>query len=359
MELFTRKTDQNPSSFQLYVTSLNYIIDGNIKKAIECLKQSVRIDTNNIDAYLKLGILYRHAGQPIRAFRIHRELTIRPDLTRQHRMQIFQNLVLDLKDMDDFPRALVYVDKILEIDKKSVWAWDQKIEIFERLEDWKNAFTAFKLRNDNQSSEVQLRLACYKVGEGRVLMQKQEYGNARECFKEAIRLYPQLPVSYVYMGDTYIAENDAEQALASWEQLIMEAPEQSSPVFMRFEKVTFDEGHFDDMERIYAYVIEKAPQNIKALVCLGEFHFKKGEYDKAIGMMNRVLEIDPKSLIAHRNLARYLEKQNDMIKYLDIIHKMTELMPLRLTYKCSNCKTELMEFEVRCPSCKAWGTITD
>ena len=106
MTLFDKKTDSDLSAGQLYVRALNCMLDGNKEKAMDYLKQSVRLDTNNIDAYLKLGILYRELGQASRAYRIHRELTVRPQLPKSVKVDILKHIVLDLIDLKDYKKAL-------------------------------------------------------------------------------------------------------------------------------------------------------------------------------------------------------------------------------------------------------------
>ena len=136
MFFFDRKSSIESPALEIYVGALNYLIEGNHEKALDYLKRSVHIDTNNIDAYIKLGILYRKIGQSARAYRIHKELTVRPNLTKNIKLDIFQNMVLDLKELGDFEKSLQYTNKILEIDKKKLWAWKQKILLYELLQDW-------------------------------------------------------------------------------------------------------------------------------------------------------------------------------------------------------------------------------
>ena len=357
MTLFEKKTITETSSSELYVAALNCMIEGKFEKAMDLLKQSVRLNTDNIDAYLKLGILYRQTGQPAHAFRMHNELTVRPNISAPMRYNILRNMILDLEDMKEYEKALHYIKELQDIDKRPAWGWERKIKIYEEIENWKEAFNVYKQYHTDKNETVKKRLACYKVEEGKALMSGNELSAARECFAEAAKLYMGFPAPYVFAGDTYMMENETEQALATWEQLIMDAPERSSPVFTRFEKVTFEEGHFDDMERIYSYVIDKDPKNKYALLHLGEFYFRKGEYEQAVSMMNRLLEIDPKSLIAYRNLVRYLENSSVPKPFLDIVHELTELIPVENVYLCTHCGSKTPEILTRCPSCNTWDSF--
>ena len=50
-----------------YIKALNYLIDGNLERAVEYFHNSIRIDTENIDAYIKIGDIFRQQNKIDRA----------------------------------------------------------------------------------------------------------------------------------------------------------------------------------------------------------------------------------------------------------------------------------------------------
>ncbi len=48
-----------------YTTALNYLIIGEKKKALEKLREAVRLNTGNIDAYIKIGDVLRELDRLI------------------------------------------------------------------------------------------------------------------------------------------------------------------------------------------------------------------------------------------------------------------------------------------------------
>ena len=77
---FKPKKKQLPQS--LYTKALNAIIQGDKKIAIKHLRDVVKQDTSHIDAYLQIGNILREEGNVEGAIKIHRSLTMRPNLSK-------------------------------------------------------------------------------------------------------------------------------------------------------------------------------------------------------------------------------------------------------------------------------------
>ena len=133
-----------------YVNALNELIAGNNHKARELFVEAVKFDTNNIDAYLKLGMLYRMENNPAKAFKIHKELTIRPNLNSSLMADIYRNIVEDLIALKNYNDALSYVEKVLAVAPSDKWALDIQTKIYAMKEDWKNAFKYLKSRRSKK-----------------------------------------------------------------------------------------------------------------------------------------------------------------------------------------------------------------
>ena len=80
-ERFFIKTQKSDSS--LYMAALRDLLEGKQEAAFSKLRQVVTEDPNNIDAYIRLGRILRENNKPDRALQVHKDLTLRSDLTRQ------------------------------------------------------------------------------------------------------------------------------------------------------------------------------------------------------------------------------------------------------------------------------------
>ena len=78
-----------------FMNALFWLIEGKDEQALEALKKTVKKDTDNIMAYIQLGMLMRRMNQPAKAAKIHKNLLLRADLTSRETMLILRHLMID------------------------------------------------------------------------------------------------------------------------------------------------------------------------------------------------------------------------------------------------------------------------
>ena len=113
---------------ELYSEGLDMIINGNRRAAYKNFKSIIEKDTNNVNAYLRLGQVVREAGNPKRALKIHRALIIRKGLSHYEQIELCKNLSLDYYKIDNLKNACLEATNILKIDKSNEWALRQLIK---------------------------------------------------------------------------------------------------------------------------------------------------------------------------------------------------------------------------------------
>lgn len=339
-----------------YVEALNELIAGNNERAKELFKEAVRFDTNNIDAYIKLGMLYRLNDNPEQALKIHKELTIRASLKDNHLKDLYRNIVNDLFDSKKYDEALSYCEKLLSLDPKNRWALDFQPVIYEHKKDFKNAFKYLKA-NPDKAGDVDHQLALYKISHGRILVERGEYHDARLVFKEAIKLDKSFPAAYLYLGDAYAKEDRQDDAVKVWREFADVVPLKSFLVFDFLDSAYFESGNYAAMEEFYTDMIEKDNDNYQALLKLGEIFFKKGDKEKAMEMTERSFRINPHSPDGLKNLIMYLDKSDDIQVIKEKALSLAELVSNSPSYKCRFCGDSVSEILIQCPSCEKWDAF--
>ena len=351
-----RKKEKRVRKTYAYVDALNELIAGNSQKAIELFKEAVRFDTNNIDAYIKLGMLLRREGNASQAFKIHKDLTIRSGLETSQLVEIYRNIISDLIELKNYDEALVFCDKLLSIDPNNTWTLDIQPEIYAQKKDFKNAFKYLK-ENAEKSKEIDRQLALYKIAHGRVLMERGEFHDARILFKEAIKLDTLYPASYLYLGDAYAREENRDDAVKVWCEFAEAVPQKSYLVFDYLDSAYFEAGNYGAMEVFYSNIIEKDSDNFRALFRLGEIYFKKGEKEKALEMTERGLRINQNASEGLKNLILYLDNASDIKLVREKAISLAELITDSATYVCKFCGYSTEEILIQCPECEKWDAF--
>jgi lipopolysaccharide biosynthesis regulator YciM len=300
-----------------FAAGLNYLVSGDRALALQKFREVVRRDTNNIDAYVKIGDILRDAGNIDRAAKVHRDLLVRTSLTKQQQLQVLRSLAKDYDVAGRHELALTAVQKILEINRGDLWALDLEMQLFERLKQWSKAYEACealsKARGENQNG----RLAHFLIQEGLQLAEEDSNKASRVKFREALKLDPLSPQAYTSLADSYVHEERAEDALETLKQFIEKNPTKASLVFPRIKDVLFTIGEFGEIENIYNSIIEEYPENKDAHLALAELYEKKGELNRAIQLCLDVLEKDAKYKSARRMLVAYYHKKGDDRRAVD------------------------------------------
>ncbi|MCB1059792.1 MAG: tetratricopeptide repeat protein [Calditrichaeota bacterium] len=346
------KVRRNVQPTTPYAEGLRAILDGDTPKAIQKLRETVGADTNNIDAYLRLGQLFAQSGDLDRATKIHRALTLRGDLVDRQKLDIYRALSEDYLKNGDYNRALESVNQMLGISKKDAWALQQKSEILAGQGQWQAAYESAEKLNGLTTATSGRRLALLKTLEGERLCNAGKERDGRVQFRQAIKHDATLVAPYLYWGDSYVREHRVEDAVKIWRRLIDVNPAQSYVAFERLETHLFDLGRFSEIEQIYREVIHSYPQNVHAYAALSRFLRKKGDAGGAITTLRDGLEHNPESLWLRRRLIRMYHDVHDVDGVLNMSRDvLSRVMKENYEYSCSNCGNVSHEPLWVCPKC--------
>jgi lipopolysaccharide assembly protein B len=306
-ERLFRRSNKPDSS--LYVESLRDLLDGRQESAFTKLRQVVAEDSANLDAYLRLGMILRDNNRPERALQVHRDLTLRPGLTRSDRVAILRQLASDYLALNDLNMAEAALKELVSMNPDDHWAHTKFLALQEKAHKWDTAYETAAQILHLEANKSKKPLARYKFLAGDQLFRKREYHKARILFKEAIGLDPTYTSAYLAIGDSYCEEDRFEDAVTFWGKLISSVPDQGHLVIDRLKKTLFDLGRFGDIQDICKSILEHSPKNREAHQALAEFYEKKGDLDQAAELWRKVIEDYPDNNRAVLELVRvYLEK---------------------------------------------------
>lgn len=343
-----------------YLQGLNALVEGDLDRASQYFRQSAQKDSENTDAYLKLGDIFRKQGQPDRATKIHRELLVRRNLNPAIRLQILRSLVQDYKESHKFDNALATLDEILKLFPKDEWALSYKVQIFEEMEEWDKAFRTLNVlaKAKRDLGDVSQKLALYRVEEAKQLFSKGHEKSGRIRLREALKIDDQCASAYLYLGDSYIRENRADDALKVWKNFVETVPEYSHLVFGRLQELLFRMGKFSEIESILKELLRKNPENYNIHYALIHLYENKGQYLEAINLCDQILENKPDDIDAGLLKMRLLARVKDFQKLGTEVITLTEkIIHPKEEYVCSVCGYRSGEPLWHCPKCGGWNTF--
>lgn len=340
-----------------YVDALHLILEGKNDEALECLKKTVKEDTENIMAYIQLGDIFRKKGNPARAAKIHSNLLVRTNLPDQQLNNILRHLVVDYQDAGMLNKASEIAERLNQRMRKNPEIQQLVLSLYEEKGDWDKAF--FTRQNINRwlKKQDQHILALYKVQSGLKAIKKGAEREGRIRFREAIRLNKKCIPAYLFWGDSYRRENRNEDALNVWSEFIKKNSEWAHLAFNRLKEVLFDLGQYGNLENIYKMVIRNKPKNPTATMNLVEIYKKQGRLNEAIEMCENILEIHPDLSECRYALVKILKQTGNEKKALaEAMTILDQEIEKHEQYQCHECGFEQKEPFWHCPQCHQWDT---
>jgi lipopolysaccharide biosynthesis regulator YciM len=357
--LFRRRRKTDSSSLEAYIDGLRYMVAGDNQAAFVKLRQAVDQDTENVDAYLKMGDLFREKGMVDRALQIHRELTLRRDINSELSKNINKSMAQDYLKAGANEKAIELLKPLTrESDGMRVWAEEMLLDLYISSGKWADAEELFTLIMKRNKQKESVRMANIKIMMGRELHDKGEFHKARLAYKDALSFDKNNPFAYIYIAESYRQENRGDDAAEFLRKLCEEVPGYSFLAFSTIEETFFELGRFGEVEELYRAVLNTDPDNIPAKISLAGIYEKKGEIQTAENMLRSVLEADGSNSAAAIHLAKIMAGVGRSEEGLEILSQAADkIEPAHDNFKCKNCGEILKRPQPLCPRCKRLGTF--
>ena len=111
-----KKPSNKKRTDTIYMEALNAMLLSDKRKAINLLSTLVKNDSEHVSAYLQLGNLLRDEDTD-RAIKIHQMLTVRQNLDKETKIEIFKSLALDYKKINDLKNLKLKLKRFLSLIK--------------------------------------------------------------------------------------------------------------------------------------------------------------------------------------------------------------------------------------------------
>jgi len=265
-----------------YMMALKYMAEGENRRAVEMFKEAVRHNSENIDAYIKLGVILRNEKLYKNAIRIHKDLLFRGKITPEQRNEIKYHLALDYLKAGQEDSALEHLESLKNDKKYENIILTQLLSLYESKGLWDKAIETIKSSTNSKNDEIMQKLASYKVEKGKQIAESGNGKEARIIFKDALKIDPACSKAYLLIGDSYIADDRTDDAISTWTDFCKNVPDAAYLSFGRLEKAWYEKGQFSKIEDLYISMLEKNENDIHAVVRISEIYRKKGDFKSAL-----------------------------------------------------------------------------
>jgi lipopolysaccharide biosynthesis regulator YciM len=337
-----------------YQYGMNALLAGDHDEAMRAFTETVRIDSDNVDAYIHLANLLREQGKLDRALHIRRELTVRAGITPGQERAVHEGLVLDLIAAGRADEAVEEARRLRDMDRKNGSALKLLLKAHEAARDWERAFEARAEMARVRGEANGAGLARYRSAIGEIHLREGNLAQAKRQFQAALRLRRDEPAALLRLGDLFYETNRPERATVLWKALAEAHPSFSHLVLERLEASYFENGKFGDVDQAYEEMLSRNPKDVRILLALARVHLKKGELADAGRALNEALQIESSSVPARLLVAELHRRKGDLSRALDEMQSLMHSLGSGEVYVCSRCGRESEEYWSRCPHCFAW-----
>ncbi|MDP6462071.1 MAG: hypothetical protein QF904_04660 [Gemmatimonadota bacterium] len=278
-----------------YILALRALADGDDETALTQFREAAREGSGGVDAYLRLGELFRQRGDARRAFQVHRELTTRRGLSRTVRARVQRSLALDLLDLGRAKAATEAAAEAVRLASNP----KEELRVLAYTREEAGEFDgAFKATRDLARLSEDLgpaELAAYRASQAERLLEDGDLDGAARTLKEARKIDASCALVGRVQGFVEEAQGKLGAAIESWEGALAADPVGASDLFPHLERVRFLDGSFGEMERSYRRVLEACPGHEAGSFGLALFLRRKGELDGALAEVHRGRDEHPES----------------------------------------------------------------
>lgn len=331
-----------------YQEALRALIDGRETEAIKRLRDTVMKDTDNVDAYIRLGRLMRERGDAEKAAHIHQSLTVRPALKRSEELVIYDELVEDYLAMDRVEKSIGLLKELIKLSPKKLYYLRRLLAML--LTRKRTDEAAETLKQHKKLFSAKKETATWNAELARLQWEKGEDEKAADTLKQAQKLAKNHPYVFIVQIQHLAGKNDKTKARSLIDKFLKLYPEYADKVLGLTEKVYFDLGIYEKVVPLYEDLLKRYPDKYEVRLRLARLKAKEGAPDAAIELINEVLASCPGDVGFLLERTRLLLDQGNWEAARESFDKLSEQLVFMPSI-CASCGERLEETAWLCTSC--------
>ena len=269
-----------------YQEALRALLDGRETEAIKRLRDTVMKDTDNVDAYIRLGRLIRERGDAEKAAHIHQSLTVRPALKRSEELVIYDELVEDYLAMDRVEKSIGLLKELIKLSPKKLDYLRRLLAML--LSGKRSDETTEVLKQHKKLFSERREAAAWHAELARLQWEKGEDEEARDTLKQAQKLAKNHPYVFIVQIKHLVDSNQKTKARSLVDKFLKLYPEYADKVLDLTEQVYFDLGAYGKVVPLYEDLLKRYPDKYEVRLRLARLKAKEGAPDAAIELINEV-----------------------------------------------------------------------
>jgi lipopolysaccharide biosynthesis regulator YciM len=353
-----RRSGESHPGLDRYYAGLRALVRQEHEAAFSHFKQAVSEDSQNIDAYLRIGDLLRERGQAKKALSIHLDLAQRAGLGKEESQAVRRALADDYLALGATDDALKLLQELADERDSAGWANRRLHRLHLQRQDFEAAYKVReKLIKAGEPRDPKLE-ALYLALAGLKASDRGEHRRGRVFLRDALKVDPACTAALFYLGEFYARDQRPEDAVRAWKNFLEQMPALAALVFGRLERVLFETGQYAEIAGVYQQVLAADSLNTDALLGLARFAEKKGDDQGAVEFLTRIVDIDPGHLVARQKLVSLYRQAGRTHEAWQAVDGFLTWLPARPgQFACRKCSYQAREPIWFCPQCASFDSF--
>lgn len=270
--------------------ALQAALDDDLDAVEADLSAIVRADSDEIDAYLALGRLYRRRGEIGRAIRIHQNLLLRSDLETGQRQEALEGLARDFQKGGFLRRALAAWHEVLEGRPRHPAALEAIVRLHADAREFDDAIAAQRKLGKIQGEGAAGREARLQLEMAEAAHLEGRSDDARKALRRALKLDASLPVAWARLGDLEAERGRSKKAIEAWRQVVEVDRRAAAAVYPKLETGYAAIGKGPEFETLLRGLLAERPGDVAARLALARHLAARGEVSGALDELQELLD---------------------------------------------------------------------
>lgn len=260
-------------------------------KALPYAEQTVKLDPLDYQGYYLLGTIAT-AKKDFETAVVNYEKAI---ALNQSSASIFNSLGAAYFATNRLDEALKAFNNALLLDETNPTTHYHMGNIAQIKKSYNEAFKHFQIAYNNEPSPLNLSALAYCA------LKAEKYDDALTLYKTLCIIHPEKQNFQYNLACVYLALKNYKDAITILKKLVMMNPK-SAAMAEKLAEVFVAVGQVEDAKLVYELLIRKGKVTAEvyyryALICR-----QSNDMDKAIKIFKKVIELDPKNAVAHKDL---------------------------------------------------------
>jgi lipopolysaccharide biosynthesis regulator YciM len=333
-----------------------YIQKGDYKTAELYLLDLINKNTDNYEYFLELAHIYRLMNKYHKALDIHNFLTKRVSLNNKTLIIIHTELIQDYIYINDFENAISAINDVrnsFNLSKTDNKIIDRmEIICMENTEKYDIAINiAKKVFSKHNYSDY----LAY-IGSKSILSGNQKIGE--KFINKAYKIDNKGLLSSLYKAELMVKKGKIEEPVKLFGKILNKNSDLSYMIINYLKEHFGQPEQSEDYENFLLQISKLTKGNEILLQELEDIYIKKGDYEKTMAIIEKILESNPKNLKSHINKLYIYASTNQDSLLLDEISNLNGIVSaIEGKFTCRTCNRKFDTYHLRCPNCKDFKTL--